>query len=69
MPIATRKIPRRMVIYPKDLEMITGRSSRTCRSMIDKLRKTLGKSKQQFVTVHEFCTFYGLEEDYVKEFL
>ncbi|MBL7743143.1 MAG: hypothetical protein JNN00_06660 [Chitinophagaceae bacterium] len=69
MPVATRKIPTRIVIYPKDVENITGRSSRTARSIIDRIRKALGKSKQQFVTVKEFCFFYGLEEDYVKDFL
>lgn len=69
MAVVTRKIPRRMVIYPKDVENITGRSDRTCRAIIDRMRKALGKSKQQFVTVREFCIFYGLEEEYVKEFL
>jgi hypothetical protein len=69
MAAVPRKIPPRIVIYPKDVENITGRSERTCRSIIDRIRKALGKSKQQFITVREFCTFYGLEEEYVKEFL
>jgi transcriptional antiterminator len=63
------KIPLRIVLYPKDVEHITGRSDRTARNILQKIRKALGKSKDQFVTVREFCAFYGLEEEYVKEFL
>lgn len=63
------KIPMRIVIHPKDVENITGRSGRTARMILQKIKMALGKSKDQFVTVKEFCMFYGLEEDHVKDFL
>jgi ribosomal silencing factor RsfS len=64
----TRKIFR-IAIFAKDISILTGRSERACRAILNKIRKALGKSNQQFVTVREFCSFCGLEEDYVKEFL
>lgn len=69
MPSQYGKIPVRIVVHPKDVENITGRRDRTARKILQKIRTALGKSKDQFVTVKEFCMFYGLEEDHVKEFL
>jgi hypothetical protein len=68
MSISPKKIFR-SVIYPKDVGIITGRSARGCRSILNKIKKALGKTKRQFITVKEFCAFYGFEEDYIKEFL
>jgi hypothetical protein len=69
MDAVVKKIPNRMVIYPKDVVNITGKSERTCRDMIQSVRETLGKSKNQFVTVKEFCFIYGLPEDHVNKYL
>jgi hypothetical protein len=40
---AIRKIPLRLVIYPKDVENITGRRDRTARKLLQKIREALGK--------------------------
>jgi len=69
MAIVPGKIPLRVVLYPKDVENITGRSDRTARKLLQKIRLALGKSPDEFVTVKEFCTFYGIEEELVKDFL
>ena len=59
----------RIVIYPKDVENITGRAARTARKLLQKIRLALGKSPDEFVTVKEFCSFYGIDEELVKDFL
>ena len=63
------RLPLRVVLYPKDIENITGRSARTARKLLQKIRLALEKNPDEFVTVKEFCTFYGIEEELVKEFL
>lgn len=69
MPGKPIRIPLRMVIYPKDVENITGKSGRTCRDMIQSVREAFGKSKKQLVTVKEFCFVYGLQEELVTKYL
>lgn len=60
---------QRIIIYPKDVVCITGRSGRTARKLLQKIRIVLGKAPDEFVTIREFCLFYGIEEDLVKEFI
>ena len=64
-----KTIPLRIVIYPKDVENITGRSPRTSRKLLQKIRIYLNKTPGEFITVKEFCAFYGIEEEHVKDFL
>ena len=62
-------IPKRIVIYTRDIENITGRKRRTCRAILEKIRKRYNKNKEQFITVKEFCDFMKIEEQLVREFL
>lgn len=64
-----RRIPRRLVVYPKDVENITGRKDRTARTLIQNIRKAFGKQKHQFITIKEFCTYTGIDEDLVHDYL
>jgi hypothetical protein len=64
-----KTIPPRIIIYPKDVVNITGRSERTARKLIQKVRLIFGKSPDEFVTVKEFCTVFGIEESHVKDYL
>jgi hypothetical protein len=57
----------RMVIYPKDVEKITGKKYRTACRIIQKIRDALGKSRHQLVTIFEFCAYMGLKEEMVWE--
>jgi len=50
----------RVVIYPKDIQVITGRGIRYAQRMLRVIRKNLGKQENQFVTIDEFCEFSGL---------
>lgn len=69
MPDFSNKMPRRIVLYAKDVENITGRKSRASRMVLQRIREKYGKSKDAFVTVKEFCLFTGIGEDEVKDFL
>lgn len=62
-------IPKRIVIYAKDIMNITGRKERAARKLLAKIRKKYKKKTGDFLTVKEFCEFTGFEEKHVKEFL
>lgn len=63
------RMPARVVLYPKDVENITGRSSRTSRKLLQTIREALGKSKSDFITIKEFSLFTGIHEDLIYDFL
>jgi hypothetical protein len=54
-----------MVIYPKDVQSIIGKTDRTARKLMKAMRKKLGKEKHQMISVREFCDYTGLPEDEV----
>jgi hypothetical protein len=62
-------VPKRICIYPKDVQNITGRKEKTARRMLNKIKSKLGKSKEEFITVQEFCKFTGITEDEVARFM
>ena len=64
-----KKMPKRIVIYAKDVENITGRKTRAARKLLHRIREQNRKPKDAFVTVKEFCEYTGIEEAEVKEFL
>lgn len=64
-----KKMPKRIVIYAKDVENITGRKTRASRKLLQRIREQNKKQKDAFVTVKEFCLFTGISEDEVREFL
>ena len=55
----------RLCIYPKDIQIITGRSDRYGRNLIKKIKEHLKKQQHQVVTVEEFCQYMGLKQDIV----
>jgi hypothetical protein len=63
------KMPLRVVIYPKDVQNITGLGDRAARKLIQKIKTGLGKSKPMFITVHEFSLCTGIPEELIKDFL
>lgn len=64
-----QKIPTRIVIYAKDVMMITGRKERAAWKLLAAIRKKYKKKKGQFVTVDEFCEHTGINQEIVKPFL
>ncbi len=69
MPNLQTLIPHRMVIYARDIENITGRSERTSRLLLQRIREALGKNPGQFISVSEFCQYTGLKVEEVNLYL
>lgn len=62
-------LPSRIVIYPKDIEILTGRRPRTAQEILRRIKKHYNKRKFDLVTVQEFCEFMKMKEEFVREFL
>jgi hypothetical protein len=62
-------IPKRIVIYAKDIMNITGRRERAARKLLAKIRKKYKKKVGEFISVDEFCEFTKLKKESVTEFL
>ncbi|POY36457.1 hypothetical protein C3K47_11995 [Solitalea longa] len=62
-------VQNRVVIYPKDVQQITGKSERYGRSLLRGIKKKLAKEKHQFVSIEEFCQHTGLKIEQVISFL
>ena len=57
----------RLCIYPKDIQIVTGKSERFGRNLIKKIKKAFSKQNHQLVSVEEFCAYTGLCFQSVKE--
>lgn len=55
----------RLCLYPKDVMVITGRSDRYGRNLLKKIKTHFKKQPHQVVTVEEFSTYMGLQQDLV----
>ena len=51
----------RIVIYPQDVALITGRSDRYGRMIIKRIKEHLGKEQHQFVTIKEFALYMAID--------
>lgn len=56
---------KRVCIYPKDVQRITGKSYRTSRLLLLGIKKHLNKQDYQFITIEEFCHYTGLKIELV----
>jgi hypothetical protein len=52
----------RLCIYPKDVQVVTGRSARYGRNLISQIKKKFSKESHQLVSIEEFCNYTGLEK-------
>ena len=60
---------KRCVIYPKDVQLITGKSVRYGQELLTKIKEYYKKEPHQFITVQEFCAFSGIPLDEVEPYL
>ncbi|QYH39182.1 hypothetical protein GYM62_10395 [Algoriphagus sp. NBT04N3] len=60
---------KRCVIYPKDVQLITGRSERYGHSLLSKIRKFYRKKSHQYVTLDEFSEFSGIPLEEVEKYI
>ena len=59
----------RLCIYPKDIQIVTGKSERYGRRLIKKMKDRFSKENHQLVTLDEFCVYMGFEVSKVKQLL
>ncbi|WP_341840400.1 hypothetical protein [Chitinophaga caseinilytica] len=64
-----KKVPDRLIIYTQDIENILGKSARSARKYMSRLRKIFQKERGQFISVEEFCAASGLTEEQVRIFI
>ena len=57
---------KRICIYPKDIERITGKSYRQSTRMLQAIRKSLNKLENELVTIEEFCQYSGLKIEQIE---
>jgi hypothetical protein len=62
-------VMHRIVIYAKDIEIITGKKERTARTLLSNIRKYYRKQKHQAVTIYEFCLYMDMSREEVMECL
>ena len=60
---------KRMCIYPKDVQLITGKSERYGRKLLKEIKVELKKDKRHFVSLEEFCQYTGLDPEQVEKYL
>ena len=60
-----KTIPKRVCIYPKDIQRITGKSYRQSIRLMQKIRKDLRKQENEFVSIEEFCNYTSLKYEQV----
>jgi hypothetical protein len=56
---------KRICIYPKDVQRITGKSERYGRTLLAQIKGYYQKQEHQFVSVEEFCQYTGLKAEQV----
>lgn len=54
---------KRAIIYPKDVQRITGKSERSARKLVRDIKDHLKKDEHQFITINEFSEFTGIDHD------
>jgi Fic family protein len=60
---------RRICIYPKDVQRITGKSERYGRKLLAKIRTHLEKEPHQFITLQEFSDYTGIQLAEIEKYI
>ena len=64
-----KNIPKRVCIYPKDIQLITGKSYRQSTRLLQQIKASYQKEDEQMITIDEFCDFTGINQDLVVSFI
>ena len=60
---------KRVVIYPKDIMVVTGKSERHSRTLLKRMKTHFKKEEYQYITITEFCVYMGLDEVLISEMI
>ncbi|GAB2493429.1 hypothetical protein [Algoriphagus taiwanensis] len=62
-------LKKRLIIFPKDVQIITGRSERYAQRLLVKIKISFQKEPHQFVTVDEFAAFAGIPKEKIDPYI
>ena len=54
---------KRIIIYPKDLQQVTGKSYRQSLRLIQQAKTKLGKCKKDMLSINEFCRVHKIDPE------
>ncbi len=57
---------KRIVIYPKDIQVITGKSYRQSVRYLNRIKEDLNKLDNELVSIEEFCQYTSLKYEQVE---
>lgn len=57
--------PTRIVIYPKDIQLLTGKSYRHALDLNKEVREYFKKQKHHLLTVYEFAQYTGVNPEII----
>jgi hypothetical protein len=60
-----KKEMQRVCIYPKDVQIITGKSYRQSVRLVQKIKTAFHKTTKEFLTIDEFCEYTGIKYEQV----
>ncbi|MFY0624858.1 MAG: hypothetical protein JXR07_01105 [Reichenbachiella sp.] len=60
---------KRIIIYPKDIQRITGKSERYGRMVLQKIKTNLNKESHQLVTIEEYSNYAGVGVEAIVDFI
>ena len=55
--------PKRVCIYPKDIQLITGKSYRQSTRLLQQIKTSYQKEDEQMITIDEFCQYSGISKE------
>ncbi|MDN3725397.1 hypothetical protein QRD02_13495 [Aequorivita sp. SDUM287046] len=64
-PGGKRTRPSRIVIYPKDIQLLTGKSYRHALDLNKEIRDFFKKEKQHLLTIYEFAQYTGVNPEII----
>ncbi len=60
---------KRIVIYPKDIMIITGKSERYSRTIMKRIKLHFKKEEHQCISISELCVYLGLDEVVISDLI
>jgi hypothetical protein len=60
MSLSKPIIAKRLIVKPCDIQVLTGVSEKSARRQLNKLRKKLGKGKDDYILIEEYCKATGV---------
>lgn len=63
--LSNKNIPHRIVIYPKDIMLLTGKTERYSRTLLKKIKQHFNKEDHQIITPSELGKYLGIDEQLI----